>query len=55
MARTQMVPMKANQSFTAETVASPQAVVMAFKPASKRPAPVKASLRMPRQAIAAAR
>ena len=52
-----MVPMKADPSYTAETVASPQAVVLAYKPASKRPAPVKASLRMPRQrqAIAAAR
>ena len=56
MAKVAMVPMKANTTFTAETVA-PQAVVMAFKPAAKKPAPVKASLRLPRQrqAIAAAR
>ena len=52
-----LVPMKANTSFTAETVASPQSVVLAYKPASTRPVPVKAALRMPRQrqAIAAAR
>ena len=52
-----MVPMKANTSYTAETVASTQAVVLPYKPANKRPAPVKASLRMPRQrqAMAAAR
>ena len=52
-----MVPMKANPSYTAETIASPRAVVLAYKLASKRPAPVKAALRMPRQrpAIAAVR
>jgi hypothetical protein len=52
-----MTTLKASQSFVAETVASPQAVVMAFKAAGKKPAPVKASLRLPRQrqAIAAAR
>ena len=57
MAKANMVPMKANTSYTAETVANPQAVVMAFKPAQKKTAPIKASLRMPRQrqAIAAAR
>jgi RNA polymerase sigma factor for flagellar operon FliA len=57
MAKAEMVPMKANPAYTAETVASPQAVVLAYKLASKRPAPVKATLRMPRQrqAMAAAR
>ena len=57
MAKANMVPLKANTTFTAETVANPQAVVMAFKPVSKKPAPIKATLRMPRQrqAIAAAR
>jgi hypothetical protein len=52
-----MVPMKANPACTAETVASPQAVVLAYKPARKRPATVKGTLRMPRQrqATAAAR
>jgi hypothetical protein len=57
MAKAHMVPLKANTSYTAETVANPHAVVMAFKPASKKPAPMKTSLRMPRQrqAIAAAR
>jgi hypothetical protein len=59
MAKAAMVPMKANTTFTAETVANPQAaVVMAFKPASKRPSPMKASLRnipRQRQALAAAR
>ena len=51
-----MVPMKANTTFTAETVASPKSVVMPFK-ASKRPAQAKATLRMPRQhqQLAAAR
>src|SRR5712691_2904068 len=48
MAKAPMVAMKANQTFTAETVASPHAVVMAFKPSAKKAA-VKASLRMPRQ------
>ena len=43
-----MVPMRADAAYTPET-AAPQAVVLAFKPASKKPAPVKASLRMPRQ------
>jgi len=58
MAKAPMVAMKADPSFTAETVAQPPAVVMAFKPASKKPAAVKASLRMPRhqrQAMAVAR
>jgi RNA polymerase sigma factor for flagellar operon FliA len=49
MAKAELMPLKANQSFVAETVAAPQAVVMAFKPSSKKPAPVKASLRLPRQ------
>jgi len=40
--------MIAAAAYTPETVV-PQAVVMAFKPSSKRPVPVKASLRMPRQ------
>jgi RNA polymerase sigma factor FliA len=57
MAKAPMVPMKAGPSYAAEMVASPQAVVMAFKPVNKKPAPVKTSLRMPRhrQAMAAAR
>ena len=40
-----------------ETVAAPAAVVLPYKPAVKRPAPAKATLRMPRQrqALAAAR
>jgi len=56
MAKATMVAMKANTTFTAET-AAPQAVVMAFKPAIRKPAPAKAALRMPRQrqALAAAR
>ena len=56
MAKAPMVPLKANTTFTAET-AAPQAVVMAFKPAVKKPAPIQAPLRMPRQrqAMAAAR
>lgn len=57
MAKAAMVPLKANTSYTAETVASPRAVVLTYKAASKRPAPVKATPRMPRQrqAMAAAR
>jgi RNA polymerase sigma factor FliA len=57
MAKAPMAPMKADPSFTAETVATPPAVVMAFKPAPKKTVAVKASLRMPpqRQAIAVAR
>ena len=56
MAKAPMVPLKANTTFTAET-AAPQAMVMAFKPAVKKPAPIQAPLRMPRQrqAMAAAR
>jgi RNA polymerase sigma factor FliA len=57
MATAEMTPLRANQSFVAETVASPQAVVMAFKPVVRKAAPAKATLRMPRQrqAMAAAR
>jgi RNA polymerase sigma factor for flagellar operon FliA len=57
MAKAAMVPLKANTAYTAETVAAPPAVVMAFKPASKKAVPVRASLRMPRhrQPMAAAR
>ena len=56
MAKAPMVPMKAHTTFTAET-AAPQAVVMAFTPGGRKPAPVKTSLRMPRQrqAMAVAR
>jgi RNA polymerase sigma factor for flagellar operon FliA len=57
MAKAPMVPLKANPAYTAETVAAPPAVVMAFKPVSKKAVAVKASLRMPRQrqAMAVAR
>ncbi len=57
MAKAPMVPLKANSAHTAETVAASPAVVMAFKPASKKAVQVKASLRMPRhrQPMAAAR
>jgi RNA polymerase sigma factor for flagellar operon FliA len=57
MAKAELMPLKANQSFVAETVAAPQAVVMAFKPAGRKAAPAKATLRVPRQrqAMAAAR
>ena len=58
MATAEMTPVRANQSFVAaETVASPQAVVMAFKPVVRKAAPAKATLRVPRQrqAMAAAR
>ena len=50
-----MMPVKADSPFAAEAIASP-AVVMAFKPTSKKPV-AKAAIRMPRQrqAIAAAR
>src|SRR5580765_2535865 len=50
MAKAELMPLKANQSFVAETVASPQAVVMAFKPpAGRKAAPAKATIRVPRQ------
>ena len=49
MAKAAMVQMKANPSFTAETAAHRRRWCMAFKPTAKKPAPVKASLRMPRQ------
>ena len=41
----------------AETIASPPAVVLQYKPTQRRPAPVRAALKMPRQrqAVAAAR
>ena len=41
----------------AEKIASPSAVVLQYKPATRRPAPVRATLKMPRQrqAVAAAR
>jgi len=41
----------------ADTVAAPAAVVLQYKPATRRPAPVRATLKMPRQrqAVAAAR
>jgi hypothetical protein len=57
MAKAPMVSLKANPSYTSETVAAPPAVVMAFKPASKKSVPVKAALRIPRQrqVMAAAR
>src|SRR4051812_13308967 len=57
MAKAPMVAVKANPGYTAETAAAPHAVVMAFKPASKKPAAIKAPMRIPRQrqAIAAAR
>jgi RNA polymerase sigma factor for flagellar operon FliA len=42
---------------SAETIASPHAVVLAYKPAARRPAPAKATLKMARQrqAVAASR
>jgi len=56
MAKAAIAPMKSNGTMVAEAVATP-AVVLEYKPASKRPAPLKATLKMPRQrqAIAAAR
>jgi len=57
MAKAAIAPMKSNGTMVAEAVAATQAVVLEYKPASKRPAPLKATLKMPRQrqAIAAAR
>ena len=57
MAKAAIKPLKANARMTAETVAAPHAIVLAYKPATKAPAPLKATLKMPRQrqAIAAAR
>jgi RNA polymerase sigma factor for flagellar operon FliA len=62
MAKADLVPMAVPAAYTAETVASSQAVVMEFKPVSgKKPAgiksPIKTAIRVPRQrqAIAAVR
>jgi hypothetical protein len=57
MVKASIRPLKANGVITAETVAAPQGVVLPYKVANKRPAHVKATLKMPRQrqAIAAAR
>jgi len=61
MAKAAIAPMKSNGTMVAEAVAATQAVVLEYKPASKRTAPLKATLKatlkMPRQrqAIAAAR
>ena len=61
MAKAALKPLKANLTITAETVAAPQAIVLPYTPASKRPATLKAALKatlkMPRQrqATAAAR
>jgi RNA polymerase sigma factor FliA len=57
MAKAAIKPLKVNATMMAEKVAAPQAVVLAYKPANKRPASGKATLKMPRerQAIAAAR
>ena len=57
MAKAALKPLKANRTITAETVAAPQAIVLPYTPANKRPAPLKATLKMPRQrqATAAAR
>jgi hypothetical protein len=57
MVKAAITPLRANAAMTAETVAAPQGVVLPYKPASKRPAAVKATLKMPRQrqALAAAR
>ncbi len=57
MAKAALKPLKANGAMVAETVAAPQGVVLEYKPATKRPAAVKATLKMPRQrqAVAAAR
>ena len=57
MAKAGMIPLKANTTYTAETVASPPAVVLAYKLASTRRPPVKATLRVSRQrqAMAVAR
>jgi RNA polymerase sigma factor for flagellar operon FliA len=53
MAKAQLV--KAQTTFTAETVGQPSAVVLPYRAAVKRPAPLKAALKPTRQRIAAAR
>jgi len=57
MMKASIKPVKANVAMTAETVASPQGVVLPYKLATRRTAPVKASIKAPRQRqqIAAAR
>ena len=56
MAKAALAPLMAERTMAADAVA-PQAVVLPYKPANKRPVPVKATLKMPRQrqALAAAR
>jgi RNA polymerase sigma factor FliA len=55
--RRQLIAFAAKKPVMATAAIKPQGVVLAYKPANKRPAAVKASLKMPRQrqAIAAAR
>jgi len=57
MAKATITPLMANVAMTAQNVPAPPAVVLEYKPAVKRTAPVKATLKLPRQrqAIAAAR
>jgi len=57
MAKAQLVRLKPDATMIAETVAAPHSVVLPYKSAAKRPAPAKATLKMPRtrQAVAAAR
>jgi len=57
MAKAAITPLKPSAAMTAQGVAAPQAVVLEYKPVVKRTAPVKATLKLPRQrqAIAAAR
>jgi hypothetical protein len=58
MAKADMhVAYKSNVTMTAETVAAPPAVILPYKAAAKRSAPVKATLKLARsrQAVAAAR
>jgi len=57
MMKSSIKPLAADATMTAETVATSHGVLLPYKPANKKPAPVKAALRVPRQrqAIAVAR
>jgi RNA polymerase sigma factor (sigma-70 family) len=57
MMKSSIRPLAADATMTAETVATSHGVLLPYKPANKKPAPVKAALRVPRQrqAIAVAR
>lgn len=55
MMKSSIKALAADATMTAETVATSHGVLLPYKPVNKKPAPVKAALRVPRQPIAVAR